>query len=136
MNEMTQQKEPNQFFIDPITSFQETIITDNIKKINLTTLKDEELIIIDVRKEERFNDDAIENAINIDWYQAEAEEGKYIEIIKKLLPNKDATYILYCGIGQRSQWMLDAMKRLGYENLINGIDGETVRAFLKELNSL
>jgi len=41
---------------------------------------------------------------------------------EKLLPEQDATIVLYCGGGYRSALAADALKRMGYENVIS-MDG-------------
>lgn len=79
-------------------------------------------IFIDVREPAEYARDHVEGAINIP--PAELIAGS------KLLDNipKDAEIVLYCVSGARSNASMYYFERLGFTNLINGINKDQVRA--------
>ena len=74
-------------------------------------------ILIDVRTPEEFNDGHLEQAININWYDADFQEQVY-ELDKK------KTIYVYCKKGGRSTKAAQMLDSLGYEvvNLLGGYD--------------
>lgn len=79
-------------------------------------------IFIDVREPYEFARDHVEGAINLppDDLMAGAT-------ILKDVP-KETELVLYCLSGARSNASMNYLKRLGYTNLINGINKDHVRA--------
>lgn len=77
-------------------------------------------VIIDVREPEEFAYGHVEGAINIP--PAELMAGA------KQLANvpKDTELILYCISGSRSNVSMQILKRLGFTNLVNGINAAQV----------
>ena len=79
-------------------------------------------VIIDVREPDEFIDGHVEGAINIppDELMAGAEKLKDV--------SKDTEIVLYCLSGSRSNASMYYLRDLGYENLVNGINKEHVKA--------
>ncbi|MBP7018489.1 rhodanese-like domain-containing protein [Candidatus Saccharibacteria bacterium] len=79
-------------------------------------------LIIDVREPDEFLEGHIEGAINIppDELIAGAEKLKDV--------SKDTEIVLYCLSGSRSNASMYYLRDLGYENLVNGINKEHVKA--------
>ena len=70
------------------------------------------VVLVDVRTPDEFNDGHLDNAMNIDWlgdsFSAEFEE---IE--------KNQTIYLYCRSGKRSADATKFLDSLGYKNVVN-----------------
>lgn len=79
-------------------------------------------IIIDVREPFEFSSGHVKGAINIP--PAELMSGT-----KKLknIP-KDASIVLYCLSGSRSNASMHYLRQMGYTNLTNGINKEQVKS--------
>ncbi len=79
-------------------------------------------VIIDVREPEEFLEGHVEGALNIppDELIAGAEKLKDVP--------KDAEIVLYCLSGSRSNASMYYLREMGYENLVNGINKEHVKA--------
>jgi rhodanese-related sulfurtransferase len=71
-----------------------------------------DLIIIDVRTPDEFNQGYVEGAINLDIYNPNFEEE-----LKKLDVNKD--YAIYCRSGSRAAKAVEVMNRLGFKKVKN-----------------
>ena len=70
--------------------------------------------IIDIRSEEKYNDNHILNAYNIPFNKLVAFPERYLD--------KNNIYYIYCQKGLRSSKVCDILKRNGY-NVINVIGG-------------
>ena len=70
------------------------------------------LIILDVRTQDEYNQGHIENAININYYSKTLKKE-----LKKLDKNK--TYLVYCRSGNRSGKTLKIMEKLGFKEVYN-----------------
>lgn len=70
-------------------------------------------LLIDVRTSDEYAEGSIPGAINI---EASALAGSIAEVV----PDKDATVVLYCRTGRRSSEAQDELQALGYRNVING----------------
>ncbi len=77
---------------------------------------DTNFIIIDLRPENMYNEEHIENSIYHDVFSEEFDSW-----VSKL--NKDKVYLLYCTIGHRSGIALDKMKQMGFRNLYHLYEG-------------
>lgn len=73
-------------------------------------MEEEEVIIVDVRTREEFEEAHIEGAIllTLDTIPEKAEE---------ILPDKTATYLLYCRSGNRSNQAANLLVDMGYEKI-------------------
>lgn len=87
---------------------------------------DENVVILDVRTEDEYNDGIIQDAINIDIHKGQ----EFISEIEAL--DKTKKYYVYCRSGARSGKACQIMNELGFENAYNleggimGWDGEIV----------
>ncbi|MDD4876638.1 MAG: rhodanese-like domain-containing protein [Dehalococcoidales bacterium] len=95
-----------------------TIIEDITPENAFTLIQDNpDIIIIDVRTPREFEEEHIENAININFYSS-----AFIENLKTLDKNK--TYLVYCAIGVRSSNAVKIMADIDFTktyNLLGGI---------------
>ncbi|GAI39643.1 unnamed protein product, partial [marine sediment metagenome] len=75
-----------------------------------------DFVIIDVRTQEEFVAEHIENATNIDFYS---------EAFRDMLNNldKNKTYLVYCRVGGRSGSALDIMAELNFKEAYNILGG-------------
>ena len=71
-----------------------------------------DLVILDVRTEDEYNEGHIENAINIDYYSKSLKKD-----LNKLDKNK--TYLVYCRSGSRSAKTVTIMEELGFKEVYN-----------------
>ncbi|MBN2876778.1 MAG: rhodanese-like domain-containing protein [Bacilli bacterium] len=71
---------------------------------------DSSIVLVDVRTAEEYNDEHIPSAIllPLDTIQANAS---------KVLPDKNATYIIYCRSGNRSADASSQLASMGYKNI-------------------
>jgi rhodanese-related sulfurtransferase len=77
---------------------------------------DTNFIIIDLRPENMYNEEHIENSIYYDVFSENFENW-----VNEL--NKDKVYLLYCNAGHRSGIALNKMKQLGFRNLYHLYEG-------------
>lgn len=92
----------------------------NTEKASVITITSEEaknmmdqedsLIIVDVRTQEEYNTGYIEGAVLIPDFDIEAKA-------ESLLPDKDATILVYCRSGRRSALAAQKLVELGYQNI-------------------
>jgi phage shock protein E len=68
----------------------------------------EEVIILDVRTREEFEENRIEGALLIPDYEIK-------ELAEELLPDKEATILVYCRTGRRSELASRALIEMGYQ---------------------
>lgn len=82
-------------------------------KINAKDAKEmmdtQDVIIVDVRTQEEYNEGYIENAILI--------PNESITVAPSELPDKDAVILIYCRSGNRSKQAADKLVALGYTNI-------------------
>jgi rhodanese-related sulfurtransferase len=81
-----------------------TIIQNNENSNNV--------VIIDVRTPEEFNQEHIQDASNIDFYS-----DNFKDELNKL--DKTRTYVIHCRSGGRSSQALDIMRELGFREVYN-----------------
>lgn len=73
-------------------------------------------IVIDVRSKQEFKEGHIDGAILLPEFDIKEEIGKMVK-------DKTADIILYCGTGARSKKAQQELKNMGYENVFNLKDG-------------
>lgn len=94
----------------------ETIETSETTYVKLSTaeakemMDHEDVIILDVRTEEEYRQGYIEGAMLIPDYDLDKLAGE-------LLPDKDATILLYCRSGNRSKQAAHLLSEMGYSNV-------------------
>lgn len=71
-----------------------------------------DLIILDTRTPGEFREGHIEGAANLDFF------GGAFEVEAAKLP-RDATILLYCRSGRRSQAAAEAMRNMDFKNVLN-----------------
>ena len=97
----------------------------SVKKItcaDVNGLVSEGAVVVDVRTPDEYNEDHIENAINID-----SNEIKYV--VKGKVTDFETKVIVYCKSGRRSAESAKILTELGYKNVydmgaITGCYGE------------
>ncbi len=92
----------------------ETAARGEYKKISAEEAKEmidnEDVIVVDVRTEEEFEEVRIEGALLIPDYEIQ-------ELAAEKLPDKDATILIYCRTGRRSEKASWALLEMGYTNV-------------------
>ncbi len=90
---------------------------EGVIKINAETAKkrldnEENIILVDVRTPEEYKEEHIKNAIllPIDTISEKAEE---------VIPDKEATYFVYCRTGNRSATASAQLVEMGYKNIFD-----------------
>jgi len=73
-------------------------------------MENEDVIILDVRTEAEFEEEHIEGAILIPDYEIE-------ELAEEKLPDKEATILVYCRTGRRSELASRELIEMGYTNV-------------------
>ena len=88
---------------------------ENKDKMPISEFKQELLdnaILVDVRTPEEFSAGHLENADNINWYDAAfSEQFKTVD--------KNKTIYLYCKMGGRSAKAQEKLKSLGFTHVVN-----------------
>ena len=80
--------------------------------------KNSQIILIDVRSNQEYEEGHLNGAININVYNIQNE-------IDKIVKNKEKNIIIYCSSGYRSRKAKEILNKMGYTNvyvLKNGID--------------
>jgi phage shock protein E len=81
-------------------------------------------IFIDVRETGEFNSDHVEGAINIPL-------SKITEDTLREIP-KDEEIVLYCRSGGRANIAKGIMSKMGYKNVVNGINSANIASLYAE----
>ncbi len=87
---------------------------DVLKKLT----KDNEVVLIDVRSNQEYEEGHLNGAINLSVYNIKNK-------IENLVKDKEKIIILYCSSGNRSKKAKEILENLGYNNVYNlkkGID--------------
>ena len=93
----------------------------SIKEIDLIELQnhmatEDNFYLIDVREKEEFDRGYIDGAIHL-------SKGIIERDIERVIPDKNAEIVLYCGGGHRSALAAENLQRMGYTNVYSLIDG-------------
>lgn len=104
-------------------------IIDAIRKIKIRSSEDismnelktilannKNVVLLDVRSKQEFNEGHLKNAINISLYELE-------EQIENKIRDKGTTIIAYCSAGIRSKKAVKILKKLKYNNVFNIKEG-------------
>jgi rhodanese-related sulfurtransferase len=106
------EKTPNQMVQEAKAQIKEVTVAD-VKK--MTDAK-ENMILLDVRDKQEFDEGRIPNAINISRGMLEFK-------IALIIPDKNARIIVYCGLDLRGPLATKALNDLGYKNAVNMVGG-------------
>lgn len=79
-------------------------------------------VIIDVREPQEYFTGHVDGAINIPPKELMRGATALADI------PKDTELVLYCVSGSRSKASMHLLKRMGYTNLVNGVNKDQVRA--------
>lgn len=98
---------------------------ENINNISYTKMQEmlkenKDIIILDVRSPQEYNEGHITGAINIPEYEITSKVNNKIQ-------NKNTKIIVYCASGLRSKKSIKVLTKLGFTNLYNlenGIEGQ------------
>lgn len=86
---------------------------NDVSKIDFT---DENVVLLDVRTPEEFQEGNIPNAVNIDFNSEEFDS-----LIQDL--DREKTYYVYCHSGNRSTKACSKLEEAGFKNVVNLKDG-------------
>ena len=92
-------------------SYREIIEIDYNEAIEITKTNSE-VIFLDVRSEQEYKENHIDNSINIPLYQLEQK-------VESILKDKSKIIIVYCQSGKRSKKAVKILKNLSYSNIYN-----------------
>ena len=76
----------------------------------------DELIILDVRTKEEYDNGCVEDAVNVDFYSS-----NFKKMIK--LMDKQKTYLVYCQSGIRSKKAASLMSEMGFKKIYHMYEG-------------
>lgn len=79
----------------------------------------DDLVILDVRTQEEFDEAHIEGAVMLDFYREDFAEALAAEF------DPNVPYVLYCRSGNRSSGTREIMEDLGFQN-VEDVDGGIV----------
>ena len=99
----------------------------DVSQVSQMILDKENIVLIDVRTPEEFQEGHLEGAKLINFYDANFQEE-----VKKLDASKK--YVVYCRSGGRSSKSVSAMKKIGFKDVYNMSGG--VLAWQRANNSL
>lgn len=83
-----------------------------VNKEQLENLIKDGAILVDVRSTQEYEEEHLENAISIPYYDIK-HKASY------LLKNKSKNIIVYCNIGHRSKKAQKILRQMGYKNVYN-----------------
>jgi phage shock protein E len=87
-----------------------SVITITAEEAKNMMDQEDSIIIVDVRTQEEYDAGYIEGAVLIPDFDIEAKA-------ESLLPDKDATILIYCRSGRRSALAAQKLVELGYQNI-------------------
>lgn len=88
------------------------LLSHRVREVSVMEVQEKpSVIFLDARKKEEFNVSHIPNAV---WIGYEEFHSKRLKNIAK-----DATLVVYCSVGYRSEVIASKLERLGYTNVNN-----------------
>ncbi len=86
----------------------------------IAQLQAEDTVLLDVRTPEEFAEGALPGAHNLELAQVTQK-------IAQLAPDQNTPLVVYCRSGRRAGLAEDALRAIGYRNVINGGGYQTLR---------
>lgn len=93
-----------------------TIEKDEITIEQLKNMKEQKIVIIDVRSKQEYDEGHIDGAISVPEYEIRTK-------INKIVENENEIIIVYCSTGRRSKKAQKTLNKLGYINVFNLYNG-------------
>ncbi len=100
----------NEIFVNKDEAFEKGEYKSLTPEEAKEKMENEDVIVVDVRTEEEFLQGHIEGAILIPDYDLD-------KLAAEKLPDKEATILLYCRSGNRSQLSTHLLNGMGYQNV-------------------
>ncbi len=100
----------NEIFVNEDETFEKGEYKSLTPEEAKEMMENEDVIVVDVRTEEEFRQGHIEGAILIPDYDLD-------KLAAEKLPDKEATILLYCRSGNRSQLSAHLLNGMGYQNV-------------------
>ncbi|MDW7738445.1 MAG: rhodanese-like domain-containing protein [Bacillota bacterium] len=100
----------NEAEIDPITNSPEAEYIKISAEVAKEMIDSQDVTILDVRTPEEFTAGHIEDALLIPDFEI-------VEKAEEMLPDKDATILVYCRTGRRSEIASRKLIEMGYTNV-------------------
>ncbi len=100
----------NEIFVNEDETFEKGEYKSLTPEEAKEMMGNEDVIVVDVRTEEEFRQGHIEGAILIPDYDLD-------KLAAEKLPDKEATILLYCRSGNRSQLSAHLLNGMGYQNV-------------------
>lgn len=110
---MAKQHSPR--FLDIVNDAKSRVKECNVHDVKRMLDQNEEFTLIDVREESEFAKGRLPGAVHVG-------KGVIERDIEKVVPNPETPLVLYCGGGFRSALAGDALKKMGYSNILS-MDG-------------
>lgn len=105
-------------FLNLVTDLKDDIQQNDIHEIKRLLDSDPNIILIDVRETEEWEDGYLPNAIHL-------SKGLIERDIEKVVINKDSHIVLYCRGGYRSVIAAHNIQQMGYSNVRSMAGGIT-----------
>jgi len=102
-------------FLKIVNEARARVTECTVDEVQARMNRGERFTIVDVREESEFARDHIPGAVHLG-------KGIIERDIETLIPDKQASIVLYCGGGYRSALAADALQQMGYTNVIS-MDG-------------
>ncbi len=110
------------FLLISFYSFSQKTIPEVLKKFNNNSVHyitanelkgKQNIVIFDAREEAEFKSSHLKNAQFVGFNNFNSKK------IKQKFPNQDATIVVYCSIGIRSEKIGENLLKMGYKNVFN-----------------
>jgi rhodanese-related sulfurtransferase len=112
---MSQAKAHNPGFLALVNDAKSRVREIDIEAYQQLVARGEDHLLIDVREESEWNAGHVLGAIHL-------SKGVIERDIETRVPDKDTPLVLYCGGGFRSALAADALRAMGYTNVVS-LDG-------------
>jgi rhodanese-related sulfurtransferase len=105
----------NQGFLQLVDDAKTRVRQVDIEEYKRLASSDQKPLLIDIREDNEWAAGHASGALHLG-------KGIIERDIETVVPDKDATMVLYCGGGYRSALAADALQKMGYRNVIS-LDG-------------